>query len=210
MNSKNFERAREYVLNRMEVELSPHLLYHGLPHTRDDVVPSVELLAGREGISGEALILLRTAAWYHDLGFVVQPAFHEMIGARLASQVLPGFGYTEKQVEIVRWAIFATIIPQSPQNQLEQILADADLNVLGREDFLQRNGHLRRELAFFGKVYSDVDWYAGQLKFLETHRFYTASAGTLYNARKTVNIAALRHELEVLNHRRQDQSVAAQ
>ena len=70
MNQPDFERAKEYALKRLEKELPPDLLYHNLEHTRDIVVPAVERLAAMEGIEGEALLLLRTAAYYHDLGFV--------------------------------------------------------------------------------------------------------------------------------------------
>jgi uncharacterized protein len=191
MNLQTFERARQYALNRLEEELSPSLPYHGMTHTRDEVVPAVELMAHMEGIHAEPLYLLRTAAWFHDLGFIEQPAYHEMIGARIAGQVLPGIGYTPRQVEIVRWAIYATIIPQDPHTILERILCDADLNVLGREDFMRRNGDLRRELANFGKVYSDLDWYTNQDKFIKKHRFYTESARILLCEQKSLNVAAL-------------------
>jgi uncharacterized protein len=116
MDAQRFEQAKQYVLHRLERELSPNLLYHGIRHTRDDVVPAAERLANMEGIHGEALFLLLTAAWFHDVGFDEQPRYHELIGARIAMQVLPGFGYTDEQVEIVRWAIMATALPQSPQN----------------------------------------------------------------------------------------------
>jgi uncharacterized protein len=197
--TQNFEKARHYAAHRLEHELSPKLLYHGFAHTRDEVVPSAELLAGMEGVYGESLDLLRTAAWYHDIGFIEQPPNHEMISARIAVDVLPGFGYTDSQIEIVKGAILATTIPQSPTSILEKIVADADLNVLGRKDFLQRNNDLRRELAFFGKEYSDVEWFTGQLKFIKKHTFFTASALALLNGQKLLNIAAMENVLMALS-----------
>jgi uncharacterized protein len=196
MGTLNFQHAKQYVLHRLERELSPNLLYHGITHTRDEVVPAVERLAGMEGIQGDTLLLLLTAAWFHDLGFVEQPQYHELISARIAVQVLPGFGYTNEQVEIVRWAILATILPQDPQNLLEQILTDADLDILGCDDFMLRNGELRHELAFFGKEYTDREWYTRQLKFLESHTYFTASARTLRDAGKLKNFRGLGNKLE--------------
>ena len=196
MDAQRFEQAKQYVLHRLERELSPNLLYHGIRHTRDDVVPAVETLATMEGIHGEALCLLLTAAWFHDVGFVEQPRYHELISARIAMQVLPGFGYTDEQVEIVRWAIMATALPQSPQNLLEQILTDADLDVLGREDFMFLSGNLRRELAFNGEEYSDKDWYARQLEFIESHTYFTTSARALRDAGQQKNIDDLKKRLE--------------
>jgi len=199
MGTLNFQHAKQYALHRLELELSPNLLYHGITHTRDDVVPAVERLAGMEGIQGDSLILLLTAAWFHDVGFVEQPQYHELISARIAVQVLPGFGYTSEQVEIVRWAILATILPQDPQNLFEQILTDADLDILGRDDFMPRNGELRHELASFGREYSDREWYSRQLKFLESHTYFTASARTLRDPEKLKNIRELRDKLEKSN-----------
>jgi uncharacterized protein len=198
MNLQTFERARQYALNRLEEELSPILPYHGMAHTRDEVAPAVEVLAQMEGIHGEPLYLLRTASWFHDLGFIEQPAYHELIGARIAGQVLPGIGYTPRQVDIVRWAIFATIIPQEPHTILERILCDADLNVLGREDFMRRNGDLRRELANFGKAYSDLDWYTNQQKFIKKHHFFTESARNLLCEQKSLNVEKLDQVLGTL------------
>ena len=198
MGTLNFQHAKQYALHRLERELSPNLLYHGITHTRDEVVPAVERLASMEGVQGDSLLLLLAAAWFHDLGFVEQSQYHELISARIAVQVLPGFNYNNEQVEIVRWAILATILPQDPQNLLEQILTDADLDSLGRDDFMLRNGELRRELAFFGREFTDREWYSRQLKFLESHTYFTISARTLRDAGKSKNIRKLRNKLEAI------------
>ena len=196
MNSHIFEQARQYALDRLEHELSPALLYHGIAHTRAEVVPAVERLAGLEDIRGETLDLLLIAAWFHDIGYVEQATHHELIGARIALQTLPSFGFSEGEVEVVRWAILATALPQSPRNLLEEILADADLDVLGREDFMPRNNDLRCELALLGKEFTDEEWFTRQLQFVEEHRYFTASARSLRDPQKTLNIALLKNRLE--------------
>lgn len=199
MDSQNFQDAIEYAQQRLERELSPTLVYHGIAHTRDEVVPAVETLAGMEGISGKSLHLLLTAAWFHDLGYVENAVHHELIGARMAVEVLPSLGYSHADVEVVRWAILATALPQSPSSLLEQILTDADLNVLGQTDFMKRNDDLRRELAFFGKEFSDEQWYSQQLKFIQEHQYFTASAHALRDVQKSININELKKVLEGLN-----------
>ena len=198
MNSQFFEQARRYAIKRLEHELSPALLYHGIAHTRDDIVPAVERLAGMEGVQGESLYLLLTAAWFHDIGYVEQAIHHELIGARIAMQVLPAFGYRQSEVETVRWAILATALPQSPTSLLEEILVDADLDVLGREDFMQRNKDLRCELALLGKEFTDEEWYTRQLKFVDEHQYFTASARSTRNAQKALNTAKLKNMLKEL------------
>ncbi|MCE7858874.1 MAG: HD domain-containing protein [Chloroflexi bacterium CFX2] len=139
MDTPRFEEAWAYALHRLENGLSPKLLYHSVSHTRDDVVPGVSRLAAMEGIEGIELSLLITAAWFHDLGFVKQPQYHELISVRIATEVLPDYGFAYDQVETVKWAILATALPQKPQNLLEAILTDADLDVLGREDYRAGN-----------------------------------------------------------------------
>jgi uncharacterized protein len=106
----DFERARQYALERLERELAASLTYHSLAHTRDEVVPATERLAAMEGVTGEPLLLLRTAAYFHDLGFVERRSGHEVASAQIAEQVLPGFGYSLAQIQAIRGMILATEI----------------------------------------------------------------------------------------------------
>ncbi len=168
-----------YALARMERELPPQRIYHNVAHTRDEVAPAAEHLAALEGVEGEALVLLRTAAWFHDIGFVVNGFDHESIGAWIAGEALPAFGYGPEQIAAVQGMIQATRLPQSPSNLLEQILADADLDLLGCEEFIPRNDDLRTEMATYGQVMSDEDWYTSQIEFIQSHSYFTASARAL-------------------------------
>jgi uncharacterized protein len=184
----DFERARRYALKRLESELPSNLLYHSVAHTRDDVLPAAERLAAMEGVEGEDLLLLRTAVLFHDIGFVEQGTNHEGIGARVAAQVLPSFGYQPEQIEVIKAIIMATELPQSPHTLLEKIMADADLDVLGRKDFLSKNQALRAELNHSGTQPSDEEWFSSQLEFLHEHRYFTAAARTLRSKGKQKNI----------------------
>ena len=139
-----------YALSRLERELSPELTYHSLWHTAEDVLPAAQRLAALMGVSPEDARLLEIGAAYHDIGFVVRRQEHERAGAEIAAQVLPGFGFTSEQVAAVQGMILATRIPQSPRTPLEEILADADLDVLGRDDSLARSQVFRAELASYG------------------------------------------------------------
>jgi uncharacterized protein len=192
----HFDEAMNYARSRLEGELPSTLFYHGPFHTRDDVVPAATRLAEMEGIEGQSLTLLLTAAWFHDLGFVERPVLHELIGVRIAEEVLPGFKYSRKQVEAVKWAILATALPQEPRSQIDEILADADLDVLGRADFWDRNRALRRELELLGKTYTDVQWYSGQLKFMRGHTYFTESAHALRDSQKAINTEEMAKALE--------------
>ena len=196
MKSPDFERARQYALERLERELPARLTYHCLAHTWDDVVPAVERLAELEGVDGEDLLLLRTAAYYHDLGFVEQAADHEATAVRIAAEVLPRFGYSPEQIRVISGIILATRIPRDPRTHLQEIMADADLDLFGRDDFWPLNRALRAELAALGRPMSDEEWYSGQLAFLRDHRYFTASARALRQRLKQYHIEELEALLE--------------
>ena len=199
MDNRSFEQARLYALQRLERELSPNLLYHGVAHTRDSVVPAAEFLAEKEKLNEEEFHLLLTAAWFHDLGFINQPAYHELLSTKIAAEALPNFGYTDDQVETICWIILATVLPQNPATLPQKIMADADLVVLGSNEFMAHNRNLRRELAFFGKEYTNAEWLKGQLKFLESHTYFTMSARALWDAGQSKNIADLRNLLQEMD-----------
>jgi hypothetical protein len=74
---------------------------------------------------------------------------------------------------------------------LEEIIADADLDVLGREDFFTWNHALRLELEAFGATSGDEEWYRRQLQFIKDHEYFTASAHKLRDAQKQANAAKL-------------------
>lgn len=191
----DFEAARKYALRQLMLKLPRTLFYHSLAHTRDDVVPASEFLAAKEGVVGEALLLLLTASYYHDIGFVYQSTNHELISARVADEILPRFGYGRAHIHIVHNLIITTQLPQKPTTLLERIIADADLDVLGREDFLVRNQALRAEMALSGLSMSDEVWLSNQLQFLQAHRYFTAAAKQVHLAQKQHNIAELTYSL---------------
>ncbi len=184
----DFPGARQYALDRLATELSPNLVYHCLAHTRDEVVPALERLAELEGVTGEPLLLLRTAGYFHDIGFVERYLDNEVVAVRIAEQALPRFSYTPDQIKTITGIILVTRLPQTPHNHLEEIMADADLDGLGREDFIEREQALRAEWATLGRIYTEEEWYRDQVRFLQSHRYFTKSARRLRDPGKKRNI----------------------
>jgi len=189
--SADYERAKGYALERLAQDLSPQLFYHSLYHTRDEVLPAVRYLAGEEDVVGDALQLLMTAAFYHDIGFTVQYENHENASVAIAEKVLPQLGFSPDQLEVIRGIILATRLPQSPKTLLEKIMADADLDMLGKPDFLPRNQDLRKELEAQGRCISDLQWYTGQVNFLKSHQFKTRTAHVWRGPQKERNLIEL-------------------
>jgi uncharacterized protein len=188
--------AVEHAVQRLIQELPPRMIYHSVYHTRDDVLPAADRLAALEAVPDEACALLRVAAAFHDIGFVEHSFGHEAIGVRIAAETLPRFGFSPAQIDEVAGMIHATRLPQTPNTLLEQILADADLDVLGRDDFWSRNALLRAELEAHGQTMSDVDWFSSQIRFFCAHTYFTEGARRLRAPTKQRNLEALMERLD--------------
>lgn len=195
----DFEKAREYVLNRLRKELSPNFTYHSLVHTVDEAVPAADQLATLEKVGDEDHIMLLTAVYFHDLGLIRQRQDHELVSIQFAEQILPGFGYPDAQIAVIRGIILATYLPQSPTNLLERIMADADLDYLGHEVFWKRSNDFRRELEHYGTKFTDEEWYIYQLNFMQSHKYFTDSERLLRDAGKQQHITEIRRLLDQLN-----------
>ena len=194
-SSINYYKAERYINKTLEQRLSDQLHYHSIGHTKD-VVKAVERLALLENVTDEGLFLLKSAASYHDAGFVEKYEHNEPVGARMAEEVLPNFGYTEKHIEQIKTLIYVTEIPHNPKNKLEEIICDADLDYLGRDDFHEIADRLRRELKEHGKIESDRQWDEIQVKFLTTHKYFTQTAIDTRRKKKLENLADIKARLE--------------
>jgi HD superfamily phosphodiesterase len=123
---------------------------------------------------------VKTAALFHDAGFVKDKhAGHEAEGCLLAQTYLPDFGYSPRDIEQICAMIMATKIPQSPQNLLEQILCDADLDYLGRTDFVKIGNALFEELKAYNIMHDEKAWNRLQVSFLSAHKFHTQTNKSL-------------------------------
>lgn len=196
----DFEQAKLYALGRLATELSPRLIYHSLQHTRDDVLPAAVRLGRASAINDEDFLLLTTAALFHDTGFLLSYENHEDFSILVAREVLPGFGYTPEQVENISRLIGATQMPQRPTCFLQELLCDADLDLLGREDFMRLNRVLLQEMREFQPGFITEDaWLRSQMLFLENHHFFSTAARQYHAAGKARNLALMRASLASLN-----------
>lgn len=164
-----------FVLDMLEKKLPPTLYYHNLKHTID-VYTQAEIIGQAEGVSTEEILLLRTAALFHDSGHIIDYKTHEEMGVKLACEILPKFFYTKPQIRTICALIMATKMPVNPQNLLEGIICDADCDYLGRRDYLPVAESLYRELKVRGFVTELSAWVDTQIAFLSQHHYYTKTA----------------------------------
>ncbi len=189
----NYRAAKKYILDRLRTELSGQLHYHGLHHTMD-VLRMATALCISERVAHHDLTLVKTAALFHDAGFVKNKhAGHEAEGCAMVRSVLPGFEYLPVDIEKVCGMIMATKIPQSPQNLLEEIICDADLDYLGRTDFYPIGNSLFAELQDYDLIGDFQSWNRLQVSFLSAHRFHTRTNKQLREPVKQQHLASLQH-----------------
>lgn len=182
--------AERYVMERLNGELSPDLTYHNSDHTRD-VYLATQRIGIHEGVSEYALQLLLTAALYHDAGFLIHHKNHETRSCSIAQGVLPSFGYQKADILRICELIMATEIPQQPTNPLEQIICDADLDYLGRDDFFERSQLLYEEMRKLGTIGSRTAYDELQHSFFKSHHYFTATSIRLRTGKKEENYKKL-------------------
>lgn len=190
-----FKNAKQFALTKLKGELSEDLIYHSVKHTLD-VVKAAKVLGEMEGLQNSDMRLLEIAALYHDIGFIESYEDHEDHSIKIAREALPNFGFSREDIEIITSAIHATKTPQNPLNHIGEILADSDLDNLGREDTFIIGQCIHSELCRHGRTLTSIEWLEEQISFFKEHRYFTKSALKIREAKKQENL----RELENLLH----------
>ncbi|MEO6583752.1 MAG: YitT family protein [Ferruginibacter sp.] len=170
-----YDEAYSFLLHKLEVGLPSYLSYHDIHHTKS-VISACEHLAKTENITGDELVLLKTAALFHDAGFLQNHEEHEDLSCQLARKELPQFEYSNDQIETICQVIMATKIPQSPASHLGEVLCDADLYYLGGNHYSTTVEKLFTENKKLGIVKNQVEWDIKQANFLSAHHYFTQTA----------------------------------
>lgn len=186
----DYQGAIQHILNRLDSELPKHLSYHGQHHTFD-VLETVERIARHEGVSENNINLLLVAAAYHDCGFIFGHQNHEEKGCEIVRETLPSYGFDEESIGQVCKMIMATKVPQSPTGELSDILCDADLDYLGRDDFEPIAKSLFDELNALGIVTEIEKWNRIQVGFLRAHFYHTSYGKTFRQPKKEEHLKDL-------------------
>jgi HD superfamily phosphodiesterase len=186
-NFNRYEEAKAFVINKLKDGLAPTLYYHSVDHV-EDVLEAAQRIAAAEKMDEEQIELIKIAAIFHDSGFIIQQQDHEKIGCDIAREILPLFNYSSEEIEIVCGMILATHYPHQPKNKLEEIICDADLDYLGRDDFYQIGKLLYKELITNGSIGNEMQWNIMQEKFLKSHRYFTTTSNMLRNNNKEIRL----------------------
>ncbi len=188
-----FENAHSFLIEKLDKELPDYLSYHNIEHTKN-VLHYAEYLAKAEGISDHEIMLLKTAALFHDSGFIEAMHNHEEISCSIAKTFLPEFEYSEKEIGEICRLIMATKMPQRPTDHLTRIICDADLLYLGTNKYYKGAENLFEELKHLKLIKNWNEWRQKQIDFLESHQFFTETANKEFAIKKTHNLLLFKSE----------------
>ena len=138
--------------------------------------------------------LLITATLLHDLIVETNCKYNEEKSAKIAEDFISKAGYDSEEINTVCQLILSTKMPTHPGSRIEEIICDADVDNLGREDFFERGEEIRKELG----CPKDKNWYKTQIKFLKNHKYYTKTAKKLRNKGIKKNIEQLENLLKLI------------
>lgn len=190
-----FDDLNETIIEFLESKLPLGLKYHDIKHTID-VSIAVEIIGATEGVSEEDLLLLKTAALFHDSGLIYTFENHEEKSIEIAKKYLPKVGYKQEQISKINELIMATKNPLNADNLLEKIICDADYEYLGRYDLIEI---LRNRFHDFKLEYKDLDYKTfleNEKKLLESYDFYTQSANDMKATSKKDQLKLLKQEIK--------------
>jgi HD superfamily phosphodiesterase len=191
---QNKKDMKDFVIGLLRDALPDNYLYHNPEHTLYVIEKALEI--GRhEKCTGEELDFIGTAALWHDTGYIKTYINHEEESCRMARHYLQGYGYPDDYIAAICDMIMVTKIPQMPSNKLEEILADADLEYIGTNEFEVKSEALFKELQSVRPRFTKAEWNQEQISFLEQHHYFTPYCQETKQPVKKEHLLKLKAEL---------------
>ena len=202
MEKNIVQLAATYIDQLFEEQMPSGLLYHDMAHTQS--VRKVALkLATHYNISSEEQEMLEIATLFHDTGYVKAYTGHEFVSQEIATTFLKKHNYSPEKIKRINELINATQLLQPPNNLLEEIIKDADLNNLGVGKYMRTIANLRSELGtFLNQHFKDKEWLKGNIAFLDNHKYFTKKAQALFCDKKASNRKRVKKALKGLKKKK--------
>ena len=175
INMKGYNNIRKDCWNLLNSKLPESLHYHSIRHTESALKKCEEYLWYYK-IKDDEARLLRLGVLMHDIGFTVSSENHEIEGVKIAKRLMLKHGFSDREIDLVSDLILATRIPQRPNDLLQKIICDVDLDYLGRKDFHEISELLYREILEKSEFIDRITWNKIQIDFLINHNYHTEFA----------------------------------
>lgn len=190
------KKIQVYVTGLFEQMKSDSFVYHDLKHS-ETVVKRVQEIAGHYNLSEKESLILYTAAWFHDTGYLfTEPENHEEYSCQVMKKFMHGETDDEELVDEICACIMATKMPCQPKNLLEQIICDADSYHLGTKDFKISNKKYFEELKKRNPELTSLEFKKEGVALLKKHHFHTSYCKELLNKKKQDNLKKLEKKLK--------------
>lgn len=197
---------REYALAYYKTHTNDKLIYHDKGHTEDMVTAAMQI-GNHYQLNDRDFFIVQAAAWFHDLGYMVDIAHHEAQSAVLALNFLQKHNANEEDIDAIKGCILATQMPQKPVSLLDKIVCDADLFHLGTDDFFKKDKLLLKEInALYNKDIGKQEWRRKSIQFLEEHHYHTDYCQLLLNSGKEANIQTLKNKVAAAEKKAEDKA----
>ncbi|MBD1384416.1 phosphohydrolase [Mucilaginibacter rigui] len=197
---------REYALAYYKTHANDKLIYHDKGHTEDMVAAAMQI-GNHYQLNDRDFFIVQAAAWFHDLGYMVDIAHHEAQSAVLALNFLQKHNANDEDIDAIKGCILATQMPQKPVTLLDKIICDADLFHLGTDDFFKKDKQLLKEInALYHKDLSKLEWRRKSIHFLEEHHYHTDYCQLLLNSGKEANIQTLKNKIAAAEKKAEDKA----
>ncbi|RFZ90761.1 phosphohydrolase [Mucilaginibacter conchicola] len=188
-------KIKDYALLYYKTHTDERLVYHDIEHTQNMLAASTQI-GNHYQLNERDFFIVHAAAWFHDLGYMVDIKRHEEESAKLAEVFLKEYEADQQIIDEIKGCIMATQMPQNPKTELEKIVCDADLFHLGTDDFFKTDKQLLKELeTVHGIEMSKNEWRKKSIKFLEAHHYHTDYCQVLLNSGKQKNIQVLKDKI---------------
>ena len=195
MQAELYTRIEEYITGLYGHVRAPTLAYHNLLHTQN-VVKHTREIAGYYNVSENEVLILFTAAWFHDTGYLfAEPQKHEEMSCFVMRKYMSDKLDNINIVNNIEECIMATKPPVNPRGLLQHIICDADAYHLGTRDFEEND---KRALEEFFLKHLDTDpvqFNKDTIKMLVSHCFYTDYCKERLNEQKENNMIILQMKI---------------
>lgn len=175
---KRLNDLKNFIFDKLQEELPEQMHFHTVELARQ-VYNHSHVLSKSENLDLEKTLKVRTASLLLFLGFINNYKNPEVESGKIAQEILSGFQYSDRQINIITNLVLSTKQPFEPRNLMEQIMIDAKMEYLGRVDYIKNNNLLFLEESemLFPKEISQ--WKLEQIELLENFEYYTAGARRL-------------------------------
>ena len=196
MDNSLYKKIEHYVTGLFETLQDEMLVFHNLKHTQS-VVDRTKEIAGHYHVSEKEMLILYTAAWFHDTGYLfTDPSRHEVMSADVMRKFMLDHTNDSEIINEVEQCIMATKSPRNPTNLLQQIICDADTYNLGTKEFKDTNKRVREEIRLKNGYVDKIQFSKDTIKMLEEHQFYTTYCKEQLSTTKELNMKKIKNKIE--------------